>query len=178
MTRLVLLRHAMPLTSPDVLPEQWELGDEGRSGARELAPALPADAYYAASDEPKAYQTAEEIAALRGGTVVRDARLGEVRRPFVWGEDYRRIRREYVEGADHNGWESRAAVVARFTAAVQDHAAAAAAPLVLASHGMALTVWLVSVLSLPAPGAFWADLRFPDAIAIDLSARTATRLAP
>lgn len=172
--RLTLLRHAMPVTSPDVLPELWELGDEGRTAARELAPTFARGAYYAASKEPKAYQTADEVAAIRGGTVVRDIRLGEVRRPFVWGDGHRRVARGYVDGTDHDGWEPRTAVVARFDAAVREHAAAAGVagvPLVVASHGMAPTVWLTSVLQLPDPGAFWAALRFPDAVAIEVPQR-------
>lgn len=41
---------------------------------------------------------------------------------------------------------------------------------------MAMTVWLTARIGLPDPGAFWADLRFPDAHSVDLGAATITRL--
>jgi hypothetical protein len=37
---------------------------------------------------------------------------------------------------------------------------------------MAMTVWLSARLGLTDPGAFWAALRFPDAIEVDLTSRT------
>jgi hypothetical protein len=41
---------------------------------------------------------------------------------------------------------------------------------------MAMTVWLTARIELPDPGAFWADLQFPDAHSVDLAAGTITRI--
>ncbi|XVV17447.1 hypothetical protein ACQP2X_24615 [Actinoplanes sp. CA-131856] len=67
-----------------------------------------------------------------------------------------------------DSWEPPTAVVARFGAAVERHRARAAArPLVVATHGMALTCWLTAQGLITAePARFWANLRFPDVIEI------------
>jgi broad specificity phosphatase PhoE len=84
-----------------------------------------------------------------------------------------------VDGAENPGWEPRAEVAARFEAAVVDHVARAAGrPLLVASIGMVMTVWLTAWIGLPAPGLFRADLHLPDVIVVNLPARTVTRLPP
>jgi broad specificity phosphatase PhoE len=68
-------------------------------------------------------------------------------------------------------------VAARFDAGVAAHLAIAGdRPLVIATHGMALTLWLTEAIGLSDPAAFWTDLRLPDAFAVDLAARTITRV--
>lgn len=169
---LILVRHAMPVVDPETPPADWVLSDEGRVAARQLAPILPAEPYLVASGEPKAWQTIEGA-----GQVTIDVRFGEVvRHGEGFGGDFRTPRRAYVDGADHPGWEPRATVTRRFDAAVGDHLVAAAGrPLVVASHGMAMTVWLTSRIGLDDPGAFWAELRFPDAVLVDLDAGRVSR---
>lgn len=155
---LILVRHAMPEASPDSPPHEWPLGAAGRAAARVLAAELPAGGYLVASEEPKAWQT-----LAPAGEVVRDPRFNEVGRVESWGGEFRRLRRSYVDGADHPGWEPRSRVADRFGAAVTDHLAAAGGrPLVVATHGMAMTVWLDRRGELADPGEFWAALRFPD----------------
>jgi broad specificity phosphatase PhoE len=62
--------------------------------------------------------------------------------------------------------------------AVARHAALAAGrTLVIGSHGMAMTVWLAARTGLD-PGPFWARLRFPDMIDVDLGAGVARRRTP
>jgi broad specificity phosphatase PhoE len=163
----------MPAFGPDVPPDTWPLSDEGRAAARTLTAHLPANALLVASTEPKAYQTLADL-----GPVRRDARFGEVRREGEpWDGPFRELRRAYVDGADHPGWEPRSAVAARFDAGVREHLAAAVGrPLIVASHGMAMTVWLSTRLELADPGSFWAELRFPDALTVDLAAGSVTRL--
>jgi broad specificity phosphatase PhoE len=112
-----------------------------------------------------------------GRPVDRDLRFAEIRRVEPWEGDYRRLRREYVEGVDHPDWEPRAEVAERFDAAVTEHLdIAGERPLVVASHGMAMTVWLTARIGLPDPGAFWSGLRFPDARRVDLTAGTINAL--
>ena len=166
---VILVRHAMPVVDLSVPPHEWVLQEPA-------APlGLPVDAYLAASTEPKAIGTLASF-----GPVVTDARFGEITRRVRESDDgWRELRLAYVEGADHPEWEPRSAVVARFDAAVNDHwVRAAGRPLVVASHGMAMTLWLTARIGLDAPGAFWSSLRLPDVLAVDLVARNVARLSP
>jgi broad specificity phosphatase PhoE len=169
---LVLVRHAMPVVARSQPPAQWILSAEGRTAAARMS--LPEHAYLVASDEPKAFQTLEPF-----GTVERDGRFGEVRRTGEPWDGYRDVRRSYVAGVDHDGWEARGAVVARFDAAVRDHLVRAhGRAIVVATHGMAMTLWLAATVGLPSPAEFWDDLRLPDPFTVDLAAHTVSRLEP
>ncbi|GAB2869968.1 hypothetical protein GCM10027176_84570 [Actinoallomurus bryophytorum] len=165
---LILVRHAMPAFGPDVPPHEWPLSEEGRAAARRLTARLPPDAHLVASEERKAWQT------LGGGeNVVRDGRFNEVGRVEPQGGDFRRLRRMYVEGVDHAGWEPRPEVVRRFEEGIAEHLTGAGGrPLLVATHGMAMTVWLTARLALADPGGFWEDLRFPDAHLVDMDGGT------
>jgi broad specificity phosphatase PhoE len=171
---LILVRHAMPAYGPEVPPDRWELSDDGRNAALRLGSVLPSGALLAASTETKAWQTLESF-----GPVVRDLRFNEVSRIEPWeGDEFLRLRREYVDGADHLGWEPRRRVAERFAAAVSDHLSAAdGRPLVIATHGMAMTIWLSAAICLPDPAGFWNDLRFPDAHRVELAAGTVARVS-
>jgi broad specificity phosphatase PhoE len=174
---VLIVRHAMPELRPDSPPEQWTLGAAGRCAARQLAAALPADSYVVTSEESKARQTAEQLVAVRGGVLVGDERVGEVRRPDDWIPDHRTMARAYVEGAVHEGWEPAPAVAERFDEAVRSHAEQAGErPLIVVNHGMALVSWLASRMHLADPGEFWASLAFPDAVEADLGAGAVRRL--
>ena len=48
--------------------------------------------------------------------------------------------------------------------------------MVIATHGMAMTIWLSSVIGLPDPAGFWSDLRFPDAHRLGLGEGTLVRV--
>jgi len=163
----------MPAYEESVPAHLWPLAGDGRVAARRLTAHLPSGAYLAASDEPKAWQTLAEV-----GAVIRVPRFGEVRREGEpWEDGFLEPRMAYVDGADHAGWEPRVEVATRFDSAVQDHLVRAAGrALVVASHGMAMTVWLTARIALPTPGPFWASLGLPDALTVDLRDGTVTRL--
>jgi broad specificity phosphatase PhoE len=108
--QVVLVRHAMPEVRPDVPAERWRLGDEGRAAARDLAGALPREPLTLTSDEPKAWQTAQELVTVCGGTLAVDARVAETRRPPLWDESFRELARQFVAGRQHPGWEPHEAV--------------------------------------------------------------------
>jgi broad specificity phosphatase PhoE len=160
---LILVRHALPDVVPDVPPHEWVLAADGLAAARELR--FPAGALLVSSEEPKAFQTIESA-----GVVAKDSRFNEVSRtgePF--GGNWRELRRAYVGGRDHDDWEPRVEVAARFDAAISEHRDfASAAPLVVATHGMAMTVWLDDRIGLANSVDFWAELRLPDVIVVDL----------
>lgn len=157
----------MPTIDPAVPPERWTLGDEGRAGAAALAQRLPTGAYLVSSREPKARQTLEPL-----GAVAEDAAFNEVWRagePF--GGNFRELRLLYLMGTQHERWEPRAEVAQRFDQGITRHIREAGdRPLVVATHGMAMTLWLTACVGLPDPGAFWSGLRFPDALLVDLKA--------
>jgi broad specificity phosphatase PhoE len=160
---LCLVRHAMPAHGPEVAAAEWELSEQGRQAAESICRILPAGALLVSSTEPKARQTLEPA-----GEVITDARFCEVRRDEAYSDDYLSARHAYVTGTDHPGWEERAAVAARFGSAVRRWLAQAGSrPLVIATHGMALTLWLSATLTIADPGQFWAGLRFPDVLEID-----------
>lgn len=165
----------MPAFGPDVPAHEWTLSQAGRTKAAELSRLLPAAAVLVGSAEPKAYQTLEPA-----GPVLRDERFNEVwRHGEPWDGDFRELRHAYVDGTDHPTWEPRDQVANRFESGITDHLASAAGrPLVVASHGMAMTIWLTARIGLPDPGRFWADLQFPDAHAIDLQSRIITHRKP
>ena len=149
---MLLIRHAMPERVQGVPSEHWRLGDEGRAAARDLAERLDPDLRIVSSAEPKAIATAEELIAVRGGTIAVDERLGEVQRPPRWDGGYYERARRYVGGEAIDGWEPHAEVVDRFAAAARDAG-------VVVTHGLAMTLYLA-----PAdPVRFWDELAFPDA---------------
>ncbi|MBL7257822.1 histidine phosphatase family protein [Paractinoplanes lichenicola] len=167
--RLILVRHAMPVTDPAIPPHRWRLAAPVSLSspprdhpARPGSSALPRGAYLVASSETKAAQTLSFDRPLP-----QDAGFDEVRRPHEWRDDHRERARAYVEGLPHPGWEPHAAVVARFEAALARHAELAAGrALVVGTHGMAMTCWLWSRALVTDPGSFWAALRFPDVIEV------------
>jgi broad specificity phosphatase PhoE len=162
--QLFVVRHALPDTDPAVAPEHWPLGDESREAARRLACALPRDPLVLSSDETRAEHTATELVAIRGGRVEMDARLREAHRPSRWYADYLERASRYVLGQTYDGWEPHETVARRFDVAVQIALSTRRGrPLVIVSHGLAITLWLQSVGAVPDVGAFWNALTFPDA---------------
>jgi len=172
---VTLVRHAMPDELAGPSSHLSHLGPDGRAAARRLAGSLPRDALVLTSQEPQAVQTAEEIAAACGGEVSVDGRVREARRPHRWDERYRERARRYVGGQSYVGWEPQEAVVRRFDAGVRAGIEARdGAPLVIVSHGLALTLWLQSVGAVADVETFWASLAFPDAWTVGLSPAGAT----
>ena len=169
--KLFLVRHAMPAFGSDVPAAAWELSSQGWWDARALVRVLPVGALLMASREPKARQTLEPA-----GAVHTDGRFTEVTRDEPYEGDFRTRRGAYVIGTDHPGWEPREQVVARFTDGVRFWSAQAdGRPLVIASHGMAMTLWLTATVGLTDAGAFWADLRLPDLFTVEVTGKQVTR---
>ena len=105
--------------------------------------------------------------------IVRDERLNQVKRDEPFDDDFRSRRRAWVEGrldARHTGWETPKEAAIRFDEAVRAHAGMHDR-LVICSHGMVITAWLVDhrwVQAGPEAGAFWAALAMPDVVEVDL----------
>jgi broad specificity phosphatase PhoE len=175
---LYLVRHAMPVTRAEVPPETWHLGPEGRTAASALMRTLPPGPRLFSSDEPKALETVGGSAG-----VTPDPRFREVTRPREeWEGNYLERRRRYVAGTSHPGWELQADAAERFQAGVaaiehDELADGDERPVVIATHGMVLTTWLVSVGAVRQSRAaeFWSDLRFPDCFVVGPSEKAVRR---
>jgi len=162
----------MPAVRPEARPEHWELDDAGRRGAETLRQVIPQGALLISSEEPKARQTLEP-----SGNVLTDARFNEVSRDEPYDGDFRARRRSYITGTNHPGWEPRRQVTARFGTAIEFWVSIAAGrPLIVATHGMAMTLWLTTAANLADPAAFWADLRLPDLFEVNPGTRTVNRV--
>ena len=170
--RMYLVRHAMPVVDPTVASHRWQLDDTGRAAADELAAALPdGPLYWVASTEPKAWQTAEHMAA--GAPVHQDPDFGEVRKPHEFTARHRHLASAYLSGTIHPHWEDPDTVAARFGAAVSRHLAAAGpATVVITTHGIALTTWLARHIDLGDAAGFWRGLTLPDMVAVNVPSAT------
>jgi broad specificity phosphatase PhoE len=167
--RIVLVRHAEPRASSTADPRRWPLSAAGRQAAGHLRDRMPRAGRWVASDEAKAYQTLRCARPDEGIPVSQDARFDEVRRSEPYDDGFRARRRAWVEGRlddRHRDWETPLEAAARFDEAVLEHAGSSDT-LVIGSHGMVLTAWLVharGVVDLEDAGAFWAAMGFPDVI--------------
>lgn len=172
MRRVLLVRHAMPVVEPGTDPAGWTLSAAGEAAAAALRPRLPADARLVSSPEPKAVQT---ITGATGLLPVTDARFGEVRRPAEPQDGWRAARHAWVSGAHddrHLGWETFAEAGQRFAAGVADYSTRSGTDVdtvVIGTHGMVLTAWLVSI-GFWQPGEpaaqRWATLECPDVVEV------------
>lgn len=162
----------MPAFSPDAPSDVWDLSSEGHREARALTRSIPSGSLLVASREPKAQQTLEPA-----GPVHTDKRFNEVVRDEPYHGDFRARRRAYVTGTEHLGWEPREQVVSRFAAGLQFWSdQAEGRPLVVATHGMAMALWLTATIGLTDPGTFWDTLRLPDLLSVDVAGSQVTRL--
>jgi broad specificity phosphatase PhoE len=169
-SRVVLVRHALPAVDPDVDPKLWRLADGAFAEAERMARSLPVDlgATVWSSSETKAIETAHAIAHVRNLDVAVDDRFAEVSRPWTEG-DYRSLARRYLAGEAIAGWEPARAVRERFASAVTD--VAGHGTVVIVDHGLALSLYASSVVELDLVS-FWENLSFPDAWLIDDDAIT------
>ena len=171
--RVTLVRHAEPVASADVPAELWPLTDAGRRAALALRDRLLlVGGRWVASREVKALETLHCLAA--GAVVAQDARFDEVRRVEPFDDGFLARRLAWVEGrpdARHDGWETFADAARRFDAGIREHAAGTD-HLVVGSHGMVVTAWLVFVGRVEAgadAGRFWQALGFPDVVEVSLT---------
>lgn len=152
---------------PAVDPSMWALSEAGRRAAKQLSQCLPRAGRWVSSTERKAYETL--LCAGRSSIVTKDSRFDEVRRTEPFDDDFKARRRAWVEGrldVRHRGWESPPEAAERFELGVREHFADNE-DLVVGTHGMVLTAWLVHArrrLEATEAGPFWEQLGLPDVI--------------
>lgn len=166
----IIIRHAAPEARPDQGPATWPLSPAGREAAAELKSVIPQGAMLASSDEVKAIETVSLAAAVDRAELRVDDHFGEVRRPGEpFDNDHRSRRRAWVEGRPdgrHTSWETPEQAGLRFQRGLDE---LDDGTVVVGTHGMVLTAWLVAAGHLeagPAAGAFWEDLAFPDVVSV------------
>lgn len=180
MTRVILVRHAAPVVDAALPPGEWSLSADGRVAAQQLRGRLPAGAAVVSSPEVKAVTTLALALDIAPATIRVDPRLAEVHRPGEPVDDrFRERRQSWVMGTldqRHAGWEAPATVAARFAAALRDCVDTTGADdIVVGTHGMIATAWLVASghLTPGAPaGHFWRNLQLPDLIEVPMTKTT------
>jgi len=174
MGRITFLRHAMPEVESGVGPEGWRLSGPGAAAAAALQIATSGSTRALSSPELKARQTTALALGSPLEAIVTDARFREVDREERVHDGFRDARRVWVAGRldrRHRRWEAPKAAAQRFHEGLLAHAAE---HLVVGTHGMVLTAWMVDQ-GLITPGdeavAFWEALALPDVIELTLPLR-------
>lgn len=142
------MRHApVELDTARPAPE-WGLSDEGRKLAARLAtaPAWQDVVFVASSPEPKALDTALPIAEAADVGLRVEHDLREADRPgtpVVSSDEYRGLVAAYLASPDQpvHEWESAREVRDRVRASIDGLAAEHDGPLVVLSHGLALSLY-------------------------------------
>jgi broad specificity phosphatase PhoE len=168
MADLILVKHAMPQLEPDLPSRAWRLSDAGREGATLLAHRLVpyAPTVIAASEEPKATETAEIAAAHLGIVMTTHEGLHENDRTGLgWlgaAELDARIARFFAEpGTLVMGTETADQAHARFAATVDALSARhAMETIAVIAHGTVITLY-VSRATGTEPFPFWKRLGLP-----------------
>ena len=172
--KLILVKHAMPVIVPDLPPRRWLLSDEGRERAARIASELRrySPAIVVTSDEPKAAETGEIIAATLGVPARQMAGLHEHERGVIpWDGDevfHERIQRLFDEpAAVVYGNESADRAHARFAAAIAELVETERpGAIVVATHGTVITLLVARANGL-APFPLWRRLDLPSAVVLD-----------
>lgn len=178
--RLVLVRHAMADTDPEVHPALWQLSDAGREAARALArePIWQDIERIYSSPELKAHETAQIIAGPNGISVILLEDLREVERPSrQWFGDeypggYAGAVADYMRAPDAvtHGWEPPAKARERMRACIETAIHWDDEPCAIAGHGMTLSLYVASVTGEDVIS-IWRSISFPDYAVLDLKRR-------
>lgn len=174
MNEIVFVRHSAPHIDPARPARDWPLSAEGRALTVDLGKRLGpyAGAKVVSSPEVKARETASILHdALEGSTLQEDPDLREHDRAnlgFLPRADFERGIAAVFDHPDRLafGDESGTDVRARFAAALARACPAPGQPLVVVTHGTALTLHLSGLTDID-PIAFWRSLTMPMAMIVE-----------
>jgi broad specificity phosphatase PhoE len=140
---LYLVRHAEVALDLERPSRQWQLTEQGRADAAELAGSRPwaEVTTVASSPELKARDTAAPVAEAAGSSLLIENDLREVERPQV-RDGYEELVRRYLTGGSLVDWEPREAARARFAGAVARLVGQAAGDVVVVTHGLVISLYL------------------------------------
>jgi len=176
MTHLVLVRHAEPLVTADTPGARWPLTDKGNEDALSLGARI-ADQFTPTSvwtsPEKRAHETAMLVCSAVPVLVRQE--LSEVKKPwYATADEHAKAVNRYFRGESLDGWESRAEAVARLAQLKEE--AGSSEQVVVVTHGVILTSWLVHEIGLDDPFSFWSNLRVPDAWELDVEGGSLQRV--
>ena len=170
-TRLILIRHAMPIVDDSRPSATWKLSESGRNAAKALASDLSAISIQSivSSEEPKAIETAAIIAETLGISWSTAPGLHEHERGRLdWlGEEawHAQIRRFFDRPRDVVfGYESARDSLARFKTAVEsvlDQPEHRTGTIAIVSHGTVMSLYAADKLG-DDPYVIWKNLDLPD----------------
>lgn len=148
-SRVVLVKHALPVLDPSRPAREWRLGEEGRSQSRLLAERLRqfSPIRLIASPEPKAQETAQIVAEQLDTPLEIVDGLQELDRralPIMSRREHERVNEPIFEDFDRPilGSESARVALDRFSAAL--HSELEVAPeqsLVVVTHGTVIALF-------------------------------------
>jgi broad specificity phosphatase PhoE len=175
-TQLVLVRHAQPHMPGETPGSDRPLTETGRTDASALGSVLASrfqSSNVWTSPERRARETAELAFPLAAAGV--RPQLSEVKKPwYASADEHAAAVEKYLSGEAVEDWEPRDAVVSRITQLKSDFGSLESVALV--SHGLLITTWLHSEISLDDPFSFWSDLRFPDAWELSVDQKSFARI--
>ncbi len=175
MSHLILVKHSLPAINPKTDAHEWPLSAEGRSRchalAAQLAPYSPAR--FISSDEPKAIETTEIVAAKFNLHSTMAAGLHEHDRrntPYLANRQaFEAAIAEFFEKPNQlvYGNETANQALSRFTTAVSKICKASEGNLVIVSHGTVITLFVATHNAVHA-FAFWKQLELPSFVVLRL----------
>jgi broad specificity phosphatase PhoE len=175
---LILVKHAPPTVVPGLPPTQWILSAEGRASCAALAAHLRPyhPAQIAASDEPKAAETARLLATALGHTAPvhldHDLREHE-RRPADFFDStaafHNAVRRLFAHPNDLTfGTETATAAHNRFAAAIRRLLTTAPhRNSIIVAHGTVISLFVAAHARLD-PFPLWQSLDLPSYVVLSL----------
>lgn len=187
--RLILVKHSLPEIVDGVRAREWRLSDEGRRRCDALADAL---AVYApsgvitSSDEPKAIETAERVAARLGLPTAVDAGLAEHKRgakklldEAEWQAAIGRLfaRPDRLEYGEETGDQARTRFETAIRRALASRAIDATGACVCVAHGTVISLFTAAFAGLDGHD-LWRRLELPSFVVLSLAEKRLEAVCP
>ncbi len=179
MPQIALIKHSHVTVDAAIPPKHWPLSDEGRSLCRPLADALKMHNLdlLVSSDEPKAIETAQLVAARLRIETQTAPDLDEHRRPFVPIGFEDTMKRFFAQPTERVfGEESANEARARFAEAI--NAVLRAQPdrtIGFVAHGTVIALYAAPYFHTGA-AALWQRLQHPSFVLVDTDTGAALRI--
>ena len=150
---LVFIRHAKTKIEKEIPIEDWELTDEGKEQAEDLAKTGSFDdtEVIISSNEHKAYLTIKPLADKLGKEITKIAELGEIKRPDsekLTSEEYNEMKAKIFQDLDFtdNNWETANHALERFKSAVEKiNQEYENKKILICAHGTVMTLYFTSL---------------------------------
>lgn len=173
MSKLYIVRHSIPATDPSVAAEHWPLSEAGIRAAQQLSrlPCWQDVEIIYSSPEPKALQTAEEIARPWDKKVIIEPDLRELQVKQVWlgNADFLKKVGDYLEGADDPDFEPYDQAQQRIVSCMQRLVQSPPGrSIAVVSHARILVAFFSHLFSRRVGRHEWRSIKMPDLAIVDL----------